>query len=136
MASRRGQSQAYGVMPIRFSIGHHQVNGETYVVEVVGELDVYTAPLLRTTLSDVIDEGGLRLILDFTAVSFICSVTLGVIIAAIRRLRDRGGSLRVAADPSGAIRKIIDIVGWEDILPLYESVASAIESDRPGKDSA
>jgi len=98
---------------------------ETVVLEVIGEIDVSTAPALRTALELV----GEVVVVDLTRVEFICSSGLGVLMAAHRRLHARGGSLAVVADPAGPVRRLLDFVGVE-FRPLYGSVAEALEAAR------
>lgn len=60
--------------------------GDT-VVEVGGEIDVATAPEFRDCLYRAIDTQPRRVVADLRQVSFIDSVSLGVLVGAQRRLR-------------------------------------------------
>jgi anti-anti-sigma factor len=90
------------------------------VVTLDGELDVGQAPQLRTKLVDLMNEGKLRLVLDLSAVDFIDSSGLGVLIRALRRLRSQGGELRlVVTKPE--VRRIFDITGLTAEFSISES---------------
>jgi anti-sigma B factor antagonist len=87
----------------------------TPVVVVRGEIDVATSPQLRNDLSTLIAGGARHLTLDFTAVSFVDSSGLGVLVGTYKRLREDGGSIRiVGAQPS--VRKVFEITGLETAL--------------------
>ena len=71
-------------------------NGHS-VVRADGELDVSTASQLRQTITTAFDEGGGKVIVDLTAVTFMDSTTLGVLIGAHNRVRETGGALASSA---------------------------------------
>jgi anti-sigma B factor antagonist len=93
-----------------FSVQFRRVGG-TVVVAVAGELDMYTAPTLRERLVDLVEnQGCLFVVVDIGAVSFVDSSALAVLIGAHRRLRDRGGELRVSG-PTNGVYKVFEITG-------------------------
>jgi len=55
-----------------------EVRGEATVVHVGGEIDVYTAPLLREHLDEHISAGRTDLVVDLGSVTFMASTGLGV----------------------------------------------------------
>jgi len=69
-------------------------NGDRTVVEVTGEIDVYTAPALREELSRLVDGEHTNLVVDLTQVSFMDSTGLGVLVGALKKVRTLGGDLR------------------------------------------
>ncbi|MFD0888143.1 STAS domain-containing protein, partial [Streptosporangium algeriense] len=71
--------------------------GDAVVVAVEGELDLFTAPFLRDEVRDAIKLDGSRLILDLTALSFMDSSGLSVLIEAWRLATGEGGGVSLAA---------------------------------------
>src|SRR4051812_3343235 len=67
--------------------------GELVILEPVGELDVYTAGDLRATLTDLVGQGHVQLVVDLDAVTFMDSSGLDVLVGALKSARARGGSL-------------------------------------------
>jgi anti-anti-sigma factor len=66
------------------------------VVEVVGEVDDYTAPLLRACLQGQTARCGLRaLVVDLTGVRFLSCAGLTLLEEAAERCADRGARLRL-----------------------------------------
>jgi anti-sigma B factor antagonist len=90
-------------------------------VAIQGELDIYTAPALRDLLQNVISEGAQDLLLDLTDMAFIDSTGLGVIVGALKRVRERGGNLVLRA-PTPAVRKVLDITGLSEIIRIEDHV--------------
>jgi anti-sigma B factor antagonist len=94
------------------------------VVRADGELDVSTAPQLRQTITTAFDEGGGKVIVDLTAVTFMDSTTLGVLIGAHNRVRETGGSLGLVC-PDDKIRRVFRITGLDEVFTLYDTVPDA-----------
>ena len=87
-------------------------------VRVDGEIDVATAPVLRTELVALIDAGAQHITLDLGGVPFIDSSGLGVLVGTLRRLREtRDGELRVDGVQVG-VRKIFEITGLSPMFGL------------------
>jgi anti-sigma B factor antagonist len=93
------------------------------IVSAVGELDAYAAPDLTATFDGVIDDR--RLVADLGAVSFMDSTALGLVVRAVRELRERGGAVRVVL-PQGSARRIFEITTVDRVLPLSPSRAQAL----------
>src|SRR5919197_3111939 len=60
--------------------------GGLAVVTVTGEVDAFSAATLRRELLSVIATGARVVVVDLDATTFIDSVTLGVLLGALRRL--------------------------------------------------
>ncbi len=98
-------------------------NGHS-VVRADGELDVSTAPQLRQTITTALDESDNRVIVDLTAVTFMDSTTLGVLIGAHNRVRETGGVLGLVC-PDDKVRRVFRITGLDKVFTLYDTVPDA-----------
>jgi anti-sigma B factor antagonist len=90
------------------------------VVAVRGEIDVATSPRLRTELSALLGRGATEVTLDFAGVTFVDSSGLGVLVGALKRLREGAGSddartLRIVG-AQDAVRKVFEITGLDTAL--------------------
>jgi anti-sigma B factor antagonist len=95
------------------------------VVAVTGELELATAPRLRQQVVSLAGAGRLRLVLDLGEVDFIDSVGLGVVVAALKRTRGRGGDLRVVA-PQARVRSLFEITRLDEIIEVVDTVEAAV----------
>ena len=115
-------------MAVEFEITDRKVDDDTHVIAVTGEIDLFTAPEFKQRMSQLIDAGRSRLVVDLSGTSFIDSSSLGVLIGAHRRLKLRGGALLVVCD-SEAITKTFKITGLDGVFRLASSVDDALSDD-------
>lgn len=93
------------------------------VVSLAGELDLYNANAVRDALLDCCAESPARLIVDLSAVRFIDSTALGVLIEARTRMPNRRGFLLAA--PGLETRRALEISGLDRYFSVHESLDEA-----------
>ena len=117
-----------------FTIDDRQVDAATHVIEVGGALDLYTAPELKQRLRGVIEGGKSAVVVDLSEAAFVDSTTLGVLVAAAKRLRSAGGALALVC-PQPSIRKVFDVTGLERVFEIHDAredaLSSVVASDSP-----
>ena len=114
-------------MSVEFGIEDHTVRGrDAHVVEVTGEVDLFTAPELRQRVSAPIEAGVATVIVDLTATTFIDSSSLGVLIGAHRELEQDDRRLVVVCE-NPAIVKTFKITGLDGVLALVPTMADAMD---------
>ncbi len=99
--------------------------GGKSVVAVAGDIDVYTAPQLDEALTALNDAGKNTIVVDLSGVEFLDSTGLGVLVKALKRTREQGGSLAVVA-VQDRITKVFRITGLDAAISLHSSVDDAI----------
>ena len=87
-------------------------------------LDAASAPLLRTELGRLHQEGCRHVVLDLADVSFVDSAGLGVLIAALKRFRANRGSLRLRR-PHRQVARMFETTGLDVIFGLDGGTARA-----------
>jgi anti-sigma B factor antagonist len=102
------------------------------VLSISGEADLHSAPELRDTIATAIEDGAQELVLDLSATTFVDSMTLGVLLGALKRIRARGGHLRLVV-PGADVRRIFEITLLDRVFPLHgtreEALDAALASD-------
>ncbi len=94
------------------------------VLEVGGEIDVYTAPQLRERLISMVESGDRRVVVDLARVEFLDSTGLGVLVGALKRLRGVEGELALVCAQERLL-KIFRITGLDRVFTLYSTVDAA-----------
>ena len=99
-----------------------RTHGTWAVIDVGGELDLYTAPSFRESVLEAAgDNDPPKVIVDFRGLGFIDSSGLGAIVACLKHLRERGGDLALAAPEGSGLRRLLDLTGLDRVLTLYAS---------------
>jgi anti-sigma B factor antagonist len=110
-----------------FDLTSAYLGGNAHVVTVAGDLDVATAPRLRSELVRASSEGATEIVVDLLRVPFVDSVALGVLVEASRRTSAGGGVFRVVCHDR-RIARIIEITGLDHVFRLHASLREALEA--------
>ena len=116
-----------------FALSQDQLDDQRAVVAVRGEIDLFTAPELKATLTDAIEEGKLRIVVDLSETTFLDSTALGVLIGAIKRLRSRDGRMTIV-NVDQNIAKTFEITGLDQIFtirPTRDEAVAALDAEEP-----
>ncbi|MEU6911499.1 STAS domain-containing protein [Streptomyces coeruleorubidus] len=97
------------------------------VATVVGDVDVHTAPTLRSGALEIIQQGHPRLVLDLAQVGFCDSAGLSAIIGIWHAAQEAGGSLSLATVPDRLMR-MLSMTGVDSLLPVHATAADVTDS--------
>jgi anti-sigma B factor antagonist len=106
--------------------------GSSTIVTVGGDLDIVTSPELDDCLTQA-RTAGTRVILDLSAVDFMDTSALAVIVGHWKKLEAAGGGLSLAG-ARYRYTKTLWITGLADRLSLYETVEAALAADASAAD--
>lgn len=95
------------------------------VVRPIGELDAYTVPSFRESLTSHTDAP--RLLIDLSEVPFMDSAGLGALIGGIRKVREAGGEVTVACGRP-ALTRLLHTTGFDRIVVVADTPAAALEA--------
>jgi anti-sigma B factor antagonist len=111
-------------MEAPFGIDEQRRTDGVPVLSVRGEIDVATAPELREHLDTLLAGGTTTVVVDLSAVTFMDSIALGVLVGAVNRCRQAGGDLPlVLSEPR--IMKVFDITGLSEVFAISDSLEDA-----------
>jgi anti-sigma B factor antagonist len=116
---------------VNFQINDEQIDADTHVIELGGEIDLYTAPEFKERMVQVIEDGKKQVIVDLSKATFIDSTTLGVLVGGVKRLRPAGGTLALVCNDQNIV-KIFEITGLDRVFPIYDTRDEALSSVKQG----
>ena len=94
-------------------------------VDVSGEIDVYTSPKVKDTINALIEKGAYNLIVNLEQVRYIDSTGLGVLIGALKKVREHEGHIfLVCVDQQ--IKKVFTITGLVKIFRIFNTNEEAV----------
>ena len=102
-----------------------RAEGGRTVIEVAGEIDVYTAPKLREKIATLVEEGVYDIVIDLERVEFLDSTGLGVLVGGLKRVRTHDGSLSLVCTQERLL-KIFRITGLAKVFVIHDSADGAL----------
>jgi anti-sigma B factor antagonist len=112
---------------VGFQASSERLTGETRIVRVTGELDLYTAPELERAL-ELDGHANERVVVDLSECRFIDSTALGILVGAHRR---NGGSALLVVTSGVEALRAFEVSGLERHLTLHPSLESALGGAAP-----
>ena len=104
--------------------------GEWTILDVRGDVDVYSSPALRHHIIDRIQHGNTRIIIDLEHVDFLDSAGVAVMINGLRLATNSDGTL-VLVQPGDQVRRMLRITNLDQVLQTFPSVEDAVSMAPP-----
>jgi anti-anti-sigma factor len=108
----------------RFGVTRRR-EADAVVLEVSGAVDEVTAPSLATDLDVVLMSEPPLLVIDLTAVEFMSSAAMNLLIETQRLTAATATNVRVAADGTATSRPM-RFIGIDRVIELYSTVDEAL----------
>lgn len=100
-------------------------HGQWAVLDVAGEIDAHTASRLRESIRNELDRGRYQVIVNLEGVSFMDSSGLGVLVSALKRIREHDGELHLVFSQRTIVR-VMEVTGLDKVIPLHPNEAEAM----------
>ena len=102
----------------------YEMRGDSMIVHVGGEIDHHSAVAVRTGIdAEITEKRPSRVMLELSAVDFMDSSGLGLIMGRFALIKQYGGTLAVL-DPSPAVLRIIKLAGMERMVSILRTKKS------------
>jgi anti-sigma B factor antagonist len=95
------------------------------VVTVDGQLIVGNRQDLKQKITDALEAGERKFVIDFTNTGYIDSSGLGVLVSLSRRIREADGELRLAG-LNEDLRTLFELTKLDSLFNIADSSASAL----------
>jgi anti-sigma B factor antagonist len=107
-----------------------QTSPDSVIVVLSGELDLATAPKVRSSLADLYRLGITNVMIDLANLTFIDSVGLSVLITVAKRVRAAEGTLAVR-NANRPVLKSFEMAGLMDFLSVSSDEEGAAVTETP-----
>lgn len=98
----------------------------TAVLTLDGRLNMVSAPQLKTAITEAVEGGRARVVVDLAGVGFMDSSGLGVLIGGLKRARQDGGDLRITG-VTQQVATVLQLTNLDRVLHSYADVAGALD---------
>ncbi len=105
--------------------------GEIVIAMLAGRFSSANAALFERLLENGVDSSNDALILDFEHVTFLSSSGLRVALTIARKFKGPGKKFAICALQEG-VRAIVQVSGFDKVIPVYDSQVSAVEAFENG----
>ncbi|MGD0346817.1 MAG: STAS domain-containing protein [Terracidiphilus sp.] len=99
--------------------------GDKAVLRVAGRMDAENAIQFEQHCDSCIAGGFTHLVVDLGDLAYVSSMGLRSFVATAKRLRDKGGELRICR-LTGLVRQVFELTRLDRVFPLHDSVESAL----------
>jgi anti-sigma B factor antagonist len=96
------------------------------VVTPQGRLNMVSARRLKGVLSELVEGGTHRIVVDLGETTFLDSSGLGALIGGLKSARQAGGDLRIAR-VSPSVMTVFELTNLDRVLRARDSVESAFD---------
>ena len=103
-----------------------KTTNEVKVLAFEGRLDTQTSPDVQVQLTQLIEGGETKLLLNLEKLDYISSAGLRVLLAAAKQLKTTDGELRLC-NLNEVVKEVFVISGFDMILPISASESEALE---------
>ena len=97
------------------------------IVDVSGRMDAATSRDVETALNTIIEGGIRKIVFNGKNLTYISSSGLRVILASLKRLKQDGGELALAALQPAPL-EVIRMTGFDRIFTIYENSELAAQT--------
>ncbi|RHW34884.1 anti-sigma factor antagonist [Lysinibacillus yapensis] len=98
-------------------------DGDLLVGFIEGEIDTYTAPVLREELEVINLSEGLTIELDLSNVNYMDSTGLGVFVAFYKKVVKENAALKLV-NLSGRLTRLFEITGLSELMEIEKGGAT------------
>jgi len=102
-----------------------RTQNDVVIVALRGSLDSKTSPQAQQALDGILAGGSKKLLIDFTALDYISSAGLRVLLGTAKRLSGAGSALRLFG-LNETVREVFDISGFSTIFTVVAAEADAL----------
>jgi anti-sigma B factor antagonist len=96
------------------------------VVQMPEKLTVQNASSIAKSLTDLVDSGKSRLVLDLSALGFADSSGLAVLVTVYKSAKKNGGRV-VLLSPQPNIRSLLELTRLQNVLEIFQDADAAIQ---------
>jgi anti-sigma B factor antagonist len=96
------------------------------VVTPKGRLNMVSAKQLRSAVTELVDAGTTRVVVDLAETTFLDSSGLGALVAGLKSARQAGGDLRIAR-PTQQVVTVLGLTNMDKVLRPRETVDGAFD---------
>ena len=105
-------------------IEYNEFGNGIRLIKLIGKLDIVGVNEIETKFTGYCAGKGVRVLVDLSAVDFLASIGIRLLVTNAKSLLTRGGRMALL-NPTPDVKDVLEITGIPDIIPMYEQLESA-----------
>ncbi|HWQ20295.1 MAG TPA: STAS domain-containing protein [Methanotrichaceae archaeon] len=97
------------------------------IIGISGRIDATTSKDVETALNASIDQNQSKIVIDLEGVEYISSVGLRVMLAALKKQRQKQGQLKLAS-MQPFVREVFEVTGFTKLFSIHPNRDDAVKS--------
>lgn len=97
-----------------------------HIVRIEGRMDAPSTPTLEKKLSEKINNGKIKIVLDFAKVNYLSSAGMRLLLSTTKKLKGGEGGLHLCS-VSEEVMEIIKMAGFERIIRIFPTEQEALQ---------
>jgi len=97
----------------------NMLKGKDIVVKPIGEVDIYTSPVLKNNVLSLIEDKKSDIIIDGESLDYIDSTGLGVLMCIYKKMQEKNLNFKIV-NLKPNIYKLFDITGLNKVFDIRE----------------
>lgn len=110
-------------MDLKISI--EDVLDNVIILTPIGEVDIYTSPILKEKIDSLIGRNSRRILMDLSRLEYIDSTGLSVIKSSLDQMRSCNGDLWLLS-PTVLVKRMLELANMDRIAKIYDSQDDAL----------
>lgn len=103
----------------------HDIRGNVLILRPAKRIDSSTAKSFEEQANALVDAGPKNVVIDFSAVDYISSAGLRVVLTTAKRAKSAGGALTLSGVSSN-VKEVFDVSGFATIFGMHDTDEQAI----------
>ena len=109
-----------------------EINVTEHIVRIVvvapqERIDAVSAPVLRQKLHALMDDGVSNLVIDLSAIPFMDSAGMAVLVSALKRARLAAGDVKLVWPKAESARRILNLTRLDRAFKMADTVEEAVK---------
>lgn len=102
-----------------------EIRDDILVLRIKGRLDALSSPHAEKKVFDAINNGRQKLLIDMSAVTYLSSAGMRMLLSTSKKLRSLGGKMAVCSMTTNVL-DVLKMSGFDHVLEMYKSEEEAL----------
>lgn len=125
LAVPHGRRSALCGKGFSMSVSFEDVGNDLRRIMIVGRLDMEGTDSLSPRIMELAEAPKKGVIIDLSAVRFLASVGIRVLVACAKAVQQRGGKLVVVVAQGSSVSMSLNATGVDELIPVFTNIAEA-----------